>query len=192
MTLLLAARRRSLPLHVGDDPWQQGRGCERHQACAGRCGGGVRRWSAVLSPWQASHCSRVRCSFPPIVIGPEGACGSSPSTTLRRPIASSIVIVERSSRDSIERAICLYFSGMQRKSFSTALSSSYVSSPNCTIFCNRVLRQRAKSRLHSTSALRLRSDPRGSRRRRTELLPTCGEPRAVPSSPRPTRRSWSW
>jgi hypothetical protein len=48
-----------------------------------------------LSPWQASHCSRVRCSFPPIVIGPEGACGSSPSTTLRRPIAFSIIIMER-------------------------------------------------------------------------------------------------
>jgi hypothetical protein len=76
-----------------------------------------------LSPWQASHCSRVRCSFPLTVIGPERGCGSSPSTTLRRPIASSIDIVERSSRDSIERAICLYFSGMHRKSFSTALSS---------------------------------------------------------------------
>jgi hypothetical protein len=32
-----------------------------------------------------------------------------------------IDIVERSSRDSIERAICLYFSGMHRKSFSTTL-----------------------------------------------------------------------
>jgi hypothetical protein len=59
-----------------------------------------------LSPWQASHCSRVRCSFPQIVIGPERVCGSSPSTTLRRLIASSIVIVERSSRDSIERSAC--------------------------------------------------------------------------------------
>jgi hypothetical protein len=88
------------------------------------CGLVSRRTLPSLSPWQASHCSRVRCSFLPIVIGPEGACGSSPSTTLRRPIASSIVIVERSSRDSIDRAICLYFSGMQRKSFSTALSSS--------------------------------------------------------------------
>jgi hypothetical protein len=39
-----------------------------------------------------------------MVIGPERGCGSSPSTTLRRPIASSIDIVERSSRDSIERA----------------------------------------------------------------------------------------
>jgi hypothetical protein len=75
------------------------------------------------SPWQDSHCSRVRCSFPPTVIGPERGCGSSPSTTLRRPIASSINIVERSRRDSIERAICLYFLGMHRKSFSTALSS---------------------------------------------------------------------
>jgi len=55
---------------------------------------------------------------------PERGCGSSLSTTLRRPIASSIDMVERSSRVSIERAICLYFSGMQRKSFSTALSSS--------------------------------------------------------------------
>jgi hypothetical protein len=75
------------------------------------------------SPWQASHCSRVRCSFPLTVIGPERGCDSSPSTTLSRLIASSIDIVERSSRDSIERAICLYFSGMHRKSFSTALSS---------------------------------------------------------------------
>jgi hypothetical protein len=75
------------------------------------------------SLWQASHYSQVRCSFPPTVIGPERGCGSSPSTTLRRPIASSIDIVERSSRDSIERAICLYFSGIHRKSFSTALSS---------------------------------------------------------------------
>ena len=56
-----------------------------------------------------------------MVMGPERDCGSSLSTTLRRPIASSIDIVERSSRDSIERAICLYFSGTQRKSFSTAL-----------------------------------------------------------------------
>jgi hypothetical protein len=69
------------------------------------------------------HCSRVRCNFPPTVIGPERGCGSSPSTTLRRPIASSINIMERSSRDSIERTIYLYFSGMHRKSFSTALSS---------------------------------------------------------------------
>jgi hypothetical protein len=45
-TLLLAARRRPLPLHVGDGPWQQGRGCERHQACAGRCGGRVRPQAA--------------------------------------------------------------------------------------------------------------------------------------------------
>ena len=30
------------------------------------------------------------------------------ATTLRRLIASSIVMVERSSRDSIERAVCLY------------------------------------------------------------------------------------
>jgi hypothetical protein len=37
-----------------------------------------------LSPWQASHCSRVRCSFPPTVIGPERGCGLSQSTTLRR------------------------------------------------------------------------------------------------------------
>jgi hypothetical protein len=29
--------------------------------------------------------------------------------------------MERSSRDSIERAICLYFSGMHRKNISTAL-----------------------------------------------------------------------
>jgi hypothetical protein len=56
-----------------------------------------------------------------MVIGPDRGCGSSPSMTLRQPIASSIDIVERSSRDSIERAICLYFSGMHRKSFSTAL-----------------------------------------------------------------------
>jgi hypothetical protein len=63
------------------------------------------------------HYSRVRCSFPLTVIGPERGYGSSPSMTLRRPIASSIDIVERSSINSIERAICLYFSGMQRKSF---------------------------------------------------------------------------
>jgi hypothetical protein len=36
------------------------------------------------SHWQASHCSRVRCSFPPTVIGPERGYGSSPLTTLRR------------------------------------------------------------------------------------------------------------
>jgi hypothetical protein len=54
------------------------------------------------SPWQDSHCSRVRCNFLPMVIGPERGCGSSPSMTLKRPIASSINIVERSSRDSIE------------------------------------------------------------------------------------------
>jgi hypothetical protein len=47
------------------------------------CGPVSRRILPFLSPWQASHCSRVRCSFPPIVIGPERACGSSPSTTLR-------------------------------------------------------------------------------------------------------------
>jgi hypothetical protein len=76
-----------------------------------------------LSPWQTSHCSRVRCNFSPTVIGPERGYGSSPSTTLRRPIASSIDIMKRFSRDSIERAICLYFSGMHRKSFTTALSS---------------------------------------------------------------------
>jgi hypothetical protein len=76
------------------------------------------------SPWQASHCSRVKCNFPSTVIGPERGCGSSSSTTLRRPITSSIDNVERSSRDSIERGIYLYFSGMQRKSFSMALSSS--------------------------------------------------------------------
>jgi hypothetical protein len=75
-------------------------------------------------PCQSSHYSRVRCNFPPTVIGPERGCGSSPSTTLRRPIASLIDIVERSSRDSFERAIYLYFSGMHRKIFSTALSSS--------------------------------------------------------------------
>ena len=40
----------------------------------------------------------------------------------RRPIASSIVMVERSSRESIERAVCVYLSGTHRKSFSTALS----------------------------------------------------------------------
>jgi hypothetical protein len=56
------------------------------------------------SLWQAFHCSRVRCNFLPTVIGPERGCGSSPSTTLRRPIASSIDIVERPSRESIERA----------------------------------------------------------------------------------------
>jgi hypothetical protein len=75
------------------------------------------------SPWQASHYSRVRYSFPPMVIGPERVCGSSSSTTLRRSIASSIGIVEWSSRDSIDRAICLYFLGMQQKSFLMALSS---------------------------------------------------------------------
>jgi hypothetical protein len=75
------------------------------------------------SLWQAFHCSRVRYNFSSTVIGPERECGSSPSTTLRRPIASSINIVGRFSRDSTDRAICLYFSGMQQKSFSTALSS---------------------------------------------------------------------
>ena len=54
---------------------------------------------SFLSPWQESHCSRVRSSFPPVVMGPERDGVSSVSTTLRRPIASSIVIVERSSRD---------------------------------------------------------------------------------------------
>ena len=44
-------------------------------------------------------------------IPPEGGCGSSLSMTLRQPIASSIIMVERSSRDSIERAVCLYLSG---------------------------------------------------------------------------------
>ena len=53
-----------------------------------------------------------------MVMGPERDCGSSLSMTLRRPIASSIDIVERSSRDSIERAICLYFSGTQREMLS--------------------------------------------------------------------------
>jgi hypothetical protein len=57
-----------------------------------------------------------------MVTGPDGGCGSSVSTTLRRPIASSIVIVD--IRDSTPRAICLYFSGTQRKSVSMALSSS--------------------------------------------------------------------
>jgi hypothetical protein len=49
----------------------------------------------------------------------------------------------------LDRAICLYFSGMHRKSFSTTLSSAKVSSPNCTIFCHRVLRRRAKSSMSS-------------------------------------------
>jgi hypothetical protein len=88
------------------------------------CGRPSRERTFFPSLWQASHCSRVRCNFPPTVIGTERGCGSSPSRTLRRPIASSIDIMERTSRDSIERMICLYFSGMQRKSFSTALSSS--------------------------------------------------------------------
>jgi hypothetical protein len=39
----------------------------------------------------------------------------------------------------------LYFGGAQRKSFSIALSSSLEASPNCTSFCLRVLRWRAKS-----------------------------------------------
>ena len=56
-----------------------------------------------------------------MVMGPERDCGSSLSTTLRRPIASLIDIVERSSRDSIEQAICLYFSGTQRKLFDSSL-----------------------------------------------------------------------
>ena len=54
------------------------------------------------APRRASDYSRVRWSFPPMEIPPEGGCGSSLSTTLRRPIASSIDMVERSSRDSIE------------------------------------------------------------------------------------------
>jgi hypothetical protein len=39
-----------------------------------------------------------------MVIGLERGCGPSPSMTLRQLIASSIDIVERSSRDSIDRA----------------------------------------------------------------------------------------
>ena len=46
-----------------------------------------------------------------MLTGPERDCGSSLLTTLRQPIASSIVIVEWSNKDSIERAICLYFLG---------------------------------------------------------------------------------
>src|SRR6185312_918828 len=53
--LLPAARRRSLPLHVGDDPRQQGRGCGRHQACSGCCGGG--EWPQVA---RAAHRQRRR------------------------------------------------------------------------------------------------------------------------------------
>jgi hypothetical protein len=59
-----------------------------------------------------------------MVTGSEESCGLSASTTLRRPIASSIDIVERSTRDSTEQTIYLYFGGAQRKSFSIALSSS--------------------------------------------------------------------
>jgi hypothetical protein len=59
-----------------------------------------------------------------MVTGPERHCGSSLSMTLRRPYGSSIIIMERSSRDSIERAIYLYLSRTQRKSFSTTLCSS--------------------------------------------------------------------
>jgi hypothetical protein len=59
------------------------------------------------SPRQASHCSRVRCNFPPTVIGPERGCGSSLSTTLRRHIASSIDIMEKSIKArSSERSAC--------------------------------------------------------------------------------------
>jgi hypothetical protein len=49
----------------------------------------------------------VRCNFPLTVIGPERGCSSSLSTTLRRLIASSIDIVERSSRDSIDLLVLL-------------------------------------------------------------------------------------
>ncbi|PUZ60499.1 hypothetical protein GQ55_4G133600 [Panicum hallii var. hallii] len=76
------------------------------------------------SPRQTSHCFPAKWSLPPMVTGSEESCGSSVSTTLRRPIASSIDIVERSTGDSTERTICLYFGGAQRKSFSIALSSS--------------------------------------------------------------------
>jgi hypothetical protein len=117
-----------------DTPWPNGQvchscgrhrlvpasGCRRHRQ--GHLHGRYPRH--VLAPRQASHYSRVRCSFPLTVIGPERGCGLSPSMTLRRPIASLINIVERSSRDSIERVIYLYFSGMHWKSFSMTLSSS--------------------------------------------------------------------
>jgi hypothetical protein len=46
MTLLSDARRQPLPLHVGCGSWQHGRGCERHQARAGHCRGGVRPQAA--------------------------------------------------------------------------------------------------------------------------------------------------
>jgi hypothetical protein len=79
--------------------------CAPFAACRA-CGRPSReRTPCFPSPWQASYCSRVRCNFPPTVIGPKRCCDSSSLTTLRRPIASSIDIVERSSRDSIERAI---------------------------------------------------------------------------------------
>jgi hypothetical protein len=44
--LLSAVCRRPLALHVGCSPWQQERGCERHQARAGHCGGRVRLQAA--------------------------------------------------------------------------------------------------------------------------------------------------
>ncbi|PVH38564.1 hypothetical protein PAHAL_5G289800 [Panicum hallii] len=76
------------------------------------------------SPRQTSHCFRAKWSLPPMVTESEESCGSSASMTLRRPIASSIDIVERCTRDLTERTIYLYFGGAQRKSFSIALSSS--------------------------------------------------------------------
>ena len=57
-----------------------------------------------------------------MVMGPERDCGSTLSMALRRPIASSIDIMERSSRDSIKRAIYLYFLRTQQKTFFIALS----------------------------------------------------------------------
>jgi hypothetical protein len=54
--------------------------------------------------------------------------------------------MERSSRDSIERVICLYFSGMHRKSFSMALSSPALRarfSHSLRSACSVVLRARS-------------------------------------------------
>jgi hypothetical protein len=57
------------------------------------------------------------------------------STTLSRPISSSIIIVEKSNSISIAKAIYVYFLGMTRRNFSMAFYSSMLSSPCCVSSC---------------------------------------------------------
>jgi hypothetical protein len=90
-------------------------------------------------------CCRVKYSFSSMVIGLERVCGSSPSTTMRRPIASLIVIVERSSKDSIKRAICLYFSMMQQIVSQQLYSHRRCRHRTAPSSATRVLWRRAKS-----------------------------------------------